>query len=137
MLSTIEKVIILRSVAMFSDVQDDELAGIASILREVHTHQGQEIVRKGDIGNQMFVIVSGQVAVHDGEKTLAILGEHDVFGELAALDPEPRMASVTAREDSFLLELGNSPLLDLMSEQAEVARGIIRFLCRRVRSAAQ
>lgn len=62
------------------------------------------------------------------------LGERNVVGEMAALDPEPRSASVSALDDSLLLKLTSEDLDLLMSEDVEVARGIIQTLCRRLRS---
>ena len=41
----------------------------------------------------MYIIVSGRVRVHDGERTINELGEREVFGEMALLDPAPRAAS--------------------------------------------
>jgi CRP-like cAMP-binding protein len=136
MLSTIEKVILLRSVSLFSETPDDILAEVAAIADEQEADAGETIISQGDLGTAMFVIASGEVRVHNGDVTLAVLGERDVFGELAALDPEPRSASVTATRESLLLSVENEALLDLISERLEVARGIIRFLCRRVRAAS-
>ena len=82
----------------------------------------------------MFIIVEGRVRVHRQEKVIAVLEYGDVFGELAALDPEPRAASVTALSDSFLFELDGAALYDLMSDRVEVVRGLIRILCNRFRS---
>mgnify|MGYP006188340831 CR=1 FL=1 len=63
------------------------------------------------------------------------LGEREVVGEMAALDPEPRSARVSATQDALLLRLTDQDLDLLMSEDAEVARAIIQTLCRRLRHA--
>ena len=133
MLSTVEKVLLLRGVSIFSETPDDILADVAAIAEEAHASAGETIITRGHIGTTMFVIVRGAVRVHDGELTIAALGERAVFGELAALDPEPRSASVTATEDSHLLSVDHEVLLELIAERLEVARGIIRFLCQRIR----
>ena len=134
MLLTIEKVLILRSVSIFSDIPDESLAGIASIVKEVELNEAETIFKKGDIGTSMFIIVEGAVKVHDGDKVISILKDRDVFGELAALDPEPRNASITAVRDTRLFELEQDALYELMTEYSEVARGIIQVLCRRIRA---
>jgi CRP-like cAMP-binding protein len=82
-------------------------------------------------------VVEGSVRIHDGEKAIATLGPGEVFGELAALDPEPRMASVTVTEPALLLRMGNAELHELIAEHPEVALGIIRVLCRRLRTHTQ
>jgi len=133
MLLTIEKVMMLRAVSMFEDTGEGILAEVASILGEVEAKAGDRLVEEGDFGTTMYVIVEGQVRVHTGEQTIAVLAERDVFGELSALDPERRSASVTAVCDTRLLSLDHEVLFELMSERMEVAWGIIRFLCRRYR----
>lgn len=121
---------------MFGDTPDDVLADVAGLLRELAAKEGDPVIVQGDLGTTMYVVASGSVRVHNETTTLATLGERAVFGELAAIDPEPRSASVTAQEDTLLLALENGPLLELMGERPEVAIGITRFLCRRVRERA-
>ena len=62
------------------------------------------------------------------------LGERDVFGEMAVLDAAPRVASVTAIEETRLFRLEQEPLYDLMAERVEVARGIIAVLLGHLRA---
>lgn len=133
MLLTIEKVMILKSVNIFSETPEEDLVDVASIVEEVEIKAGEHVFVKGDIGTSMYIIVKGKMRVHDGDKELAILEEKSVFGELAALDPEPRSATITALEDTLLFCVDEGPLYDLMSEHIEVVRGIMRVLCRRMR----
>jgi len=137
MLLTIEKVMIMKTTDIFSETQEEVLAEVATALEEVHVKAGETIIEKDDIGRAMYIIVQGKVRVHDGKRTIAILGERDVFGELAALDPEPRMASVAAVEDTHLFQLNQDALYELMAEHIEVVRGIIRVLCQRLRAKAE
>ena len=67
-------------------------------------------------------------------RLLNFLEERDVFGEMALLDPEPRLASVTAVEPTRLFRLDQSPFYQLIAERPEVASGIIRVLTRRLRN---
>ena len=131
---TVEKVIILKSVAIFHALPEEHLVELAGILRQREAHAGELIIREGDLGTSLFVIVDGRVRVHRGEREIAQLGTRDVFGELAALDPEPRSASITALEDTMLFELEGEALYELMADHVEAARGIIRVLCGRLRS---
>jgi CRP-like cAMP-binding protein len=137
MLLTIEKVLILKSVGVFSDISERGLVDAATVLEELRAEPEKLIFEKGDTGNSLYIIVEGTVRVHDGEKTIATLGPGEVFGELAALDPEPRMASVTVTEAALLLRMGHAELDELMGEHPEVAIGIIRVLCRRLRKQTQ
>ena len=133
MLLTIEKVIILKSISIFSVISERGLIEAATVLEEIRAELDQVIFEKGDTGNSLYIVVEGRVRIHDNEKTIATLGPGEVFGELAALDPEPRMASVTVLEAGLLLRMGHTELDELMGEYPEVAVGIIRVLCRRLR----
>ena len=63
-----------------------------------------------------------------------MVGSRTVFGELAALDPEPRAATVEAVEDCTLLRLDGESLYELMSGNKEVTRGIVQVLCEYTRN---
>jgi hypothetical protein len=132
-LSTIEKVIILKSVRIFAETPDEILAEVAQVLEEVEYNQDEKVFEKGDLGDSMYIIIDGKVRVHDQDNTLNFLEERDVFGEMALLDPEARVASVTAVEDTRLLRLDQEPFFELMQERIEVARGIIQVLTRYLR----
>ena len=133
MLLTIEKVLILKSVSIFSQIPEDSLVEVAAVLEEIEVKAGETIFKKGDIGTAMYIIIEGQVRVHDEDRVLDTLKEREVFGELAALDPVPRSATVTATEDTYLFRMYQGSLYELMSEYIDVAQGIIRVLCQRIR----
>jgi CRP-like cAMP-binding protein len=133
-LSIIEKVLILKRVGIFARTPDEILADVAPALEELTIPAGHTIVAKGDVGTSMYIIVSGRVRVHDGAHTLNELGERDVFGEMAVLDAAPRVASVTAIEETRLFRLEQGPLFDLMADRGEVARGIIAVLLGHLRA---
>jgi len=130
---TLERVIVLKSVDMFEGASEQVLADVAAILEEVQVKRGEVIFDKGDLGDSLYIIVDGKVRVHDGGKTLGTLGERDVFGELALLDPEPRSASIAALEDTRLLRLDREAFSELMAANIEIVRGVIHVLCERLR----
>ncbi len=132
-MQTIEKVVTLKAVHMFAETPEDVLADIAAILEEVRHEAGAVIIEKGAPGDSMYVIVEGRVRVYDGERTIATLGERDIFGELALLDPEPRFASVAAEADTRLFRLDREAFLELMSGNIEIVRGVLHVLCERLR----
>src|SRR4029079_10084636 len=72
--------------------------------------------------------------VHDGNYTINKLGEREVFGEMALLDPAPRIATVTTLEDTHLFRLRQEAFYELLDNRGEVARGIIRVLTSYLRS---
>ncbi|HZZ94925.1 MAG TPA: cyclic nucleotide-binding domain-containing protein [Usitatibacter sp.] len=132
---TIDKVAILRDVALFRGIPHQVLAGVAALLTEHWAEAGQHVVDRGEVGDCLYVIASGRVRVHEGDRTLHQLGEREVFGELSLLDAQPRAASVTAIERTRLFRLSQADFHALMSEHPEVTHAINRTLCGMVRNA--
>ena len=128
MLSTLEKVIFLKSVNLFKETADEILTQLAMLLEEVNIPAGDTIFEKGAPGECMYIIVSGQVEVYDGDHLLNGLSDGDVFGEMALLDSRARLASITATTDTHLLRLDQEPFYELMEDHIEVARGVIFVL---------
>lgn len=135
-MDTFEKMLFLKSMPLFKYVKEDVLIDVASVLEEQLAGSGEVIIHKGDLGTTMYMIVTGKVQVHDEARRLKELGDHEVFGELAALSPERRIASVTAIEETFLLKISSAVIYDLMEIQIDLAKGIIQVLCSRARSMA-
>src|SRR5690606_30791147 len=88
-------------------------------------------------GTSMYIIMEGQASVHAGGRMLNRLNTGDVFGELAALSPESRTASVTADTDTRLLCLSRDPLFALIDQRPVVAHGIIQRLCHYLRTSTR
>ena len=129
-----EKILILKTVSLFNEVPEETLAEAAYLLRDQQVKAEEAVFEKGDPGNCMYIIVDGRVRVHDGELTINHLGKRDVFGEMAALDPEVRSASVTAVEDTHLFQLEAESLYQLMAKHPEITREVVRILSQRLRS---
>ncbi|TVQ96990.1 MAG: hypothetical protein EA403_15425 [Spirochaetaceae bacterium] len=132
-LTTIERVLALKTADMFAGIPDAVLAHIASIMEEVDAREGEEFIRKGELGTCMFIIREGRVAIHDGERRFAELGAGEVVGEMAVLDPQPRSASASAVVETVLLRLDKDPFDSVMADHPSLAQGVIAVLCRRLR----
>ena len=133
MLTTLEKVMILKGVQIFAETPDEILAEVAGLLREVEVNAGDRVIEQGELGDCMYVIVDGEVALTCDGKRLATIGDREIFGEMSLLDSEPRSASVEALRSTHLLRLDQEELYDLMGQRVEIARGIIRLLSKRLR----
>jgi len=132
-LSLLEKSALLRTVPLFRTLDHEALAGLASRAEEVLVAAGTTVVAKGSHGRSLFVVASGVLRVHDGAHELRHLGPGDVFGELAAITPEARTASVTAMAESRLLQLGQVDVAELVDENRAVAHGVMAALAGYVR----
>lgn len=129
----IEKVLILRSSEIFQNTPESDLVELASILEEIYLDANTSLFNKGDIGNCMYFIFSGSIKIHDGQHTLAVLGENEIVGELSVLDAESRSASATTTEESILLKLEQEAFYEIMMNNADILRGILTTLCKRIR----
>ncbi len=123
----------LRGSSIFATTPDNVLAALADVVEDVQLAPNQPLFAKGDPGTSMYVIVAGLVRVHIGDQTVVELTDGDIVGELAALDPEPRSASVSAIESTTLYRIEQSVLQSLMAEHPEIMQGIIKELAHRLR----
>ena len=135
MISTVEKVLFLRAAELFAALPGEDLARIALLADEERRGAGEEVFREGDVADALYLVASGRVKVLRAGAVVADLGERDVFGEMAVLDPTPRSATVRAATDVVLLRIRREDFQDLLAEELEVARAVIRVLARRLRAA--
>ena len=137
MITTVEKVLFLKSIDLFRALPGEELAQIAEIAEEQPIALGDQVFTEGEPGDALYLVVEGTVKVHQGGKQLAQLGPRDVFGEMAVLDSEPRSATVTALKDSVLLKIARDDFRDILQERPEIGMGVIKVLSRRLRDASR
>lgn len=128
----IDLVLALKNVDIFSDIPEHIMADIADIIEINEFGKGERIMRKGEVGNCLYIIRKGRVSVHDGDKTLATLGENDIVGELSLLAPVMRTADVTALEDLVLFRIDREFFMDLLFEEPEIMKGILNVLVSRI-----
>ena len=99
----------------------------------------EEIVQDGSLGDALFLILSGQVAVHRGPQTFATLQGGEFFGEMSLVEPAPRSATVTAMSATFLFRLPHDALRELIATDSNVANvllvQIVKTLSDRLRRA--
>lgn len=81
----------------------------------------------------MYCIVDGRVKVHDGDVVFREMGRYDILGELAVFDPEPRSATVTAIDPTYLFRLDADTCYELLAEHIDFVRAINHLLCNRIR----
>jgi HEAT repeat protein len=133
MLLMVEKIIALKSSTFFAKTKEYALAEVAAMLKEVELKAGEILFEKGQLGDCMYIMYSGEVRLHDGERTFEQLGEGGAFGELALLSPAPRSGQATAISDACLLRLDADPFYELIADHSEVARAIMEVLAQRLR----
>ena len=109
---------------------------LARATSETQSYKAGEIIfRQGDSGSVFFVIKAGSVAVQSGNRTLQVLGEGEIFGEMALVDSQPRSASVLAETDCVVVPIGEKQFLFMTSEAPYFALSVMKVLVQRLRSA--
>lgn len=131
---TLEKILVLKQIPLFSDVPEPALADFIASSEEIVVVAGSDLIKKDELWQDMFVLLQGQIRISkDGEKIAEFLN-HSVFGEIYALDPQSSDFTVTALEDSTLFRISGDALYQLMNEHKSIGRSIISSLCRYVRT---
>ncbi|MEO8769030.1 MAG: cyclic nucleotide-binding domain-containing protein [Ferruginibacter sp.] len=129
----IEKILLLKNSDIFKNCSEVDLIEIASICEESQVDKDIMLFKKGDAGNCMYFIYSGNVSIHDEEHQLATLSDNEIFGELSLLDSETRSASVTTLTDCIFLKIEQEAFYDVVAINTDILKGIMRTLCRRLR----
>jgi CRP/FNR family transcriptional regulator, cyclic AMP receptor protein len=118
---------VLRNTSLLRSVPTPDLERVLAVSRMRTFRRGQVVFTRGDPGDTLIVVVSGQVKVvvrsaDGGELTLTIIPAGGVFGELSIADGGPRSADAETLEESQLLL---------------IPRETTQEICARVPSAAQ
>ncbi len=128
-----DKIDLLKQIPLFANLSSKQLTEIARHTDEISRQAGTVLARQGDLGNEMFVIVSGSATItRDGQK-LTSRRAGDFVGEMALLDGQPRSATVTLDEDSVLLVMHRSDFSQLLDDVPGLARKILQGLSQRLR----
>ena len=132
----------LRRVPLFQQLSPEDLQRIAAVATERWFEEGEPLVRQGEAGDELFVIVEGRVRVvhrdEDGsERTLRTYGEGDHIGELAVLRARPRVATVVADGGSVrTLVIGGDGLTAILRERPDAAMAMLATLAERLSTSA-
>jgi serine/threonine protein phosphatase PrpC len=97
------KIEVLKSMQLFRYLSYKELVRVMNITETREVAANEDIIREGEPGDSMYVVLSGSVRLHKGGVPVAELGKGQHFGEMALVDRTQRSLTATAREDSRLL----------------------------------
>ena len=117
---------------MFADVPADAFAALLPRLRLVAVLPDERVIREGDIDDVMYLLCLGRCKVTKtneagSEMVLAQLDDGSVFGEMALLAQAPRSASVTALDESLLMQISRDAMAQVTERFPAVAAALLRF----------
>jgi CRP/FNR family cyclic AMP-dependent transcriptional regulator len=95
--------------------------------------RGKPVIKEGQTGILMFVVLEGRVTVCIGESIVERLGPGGVFGEVALVDPSPRVASAIAETDCSLLPINRKAFLAMVETSPDFAVALLGSLSERLR----
>jgi CRP/FNR family transcriptional regulator, cyclic AMP receptor protein len=95
----------LKSIPLFEELGEEELAQIAPFAQEVSVEEGKVLVREGDFSYEFMAIEEGEAEVTRGGEHVADIGPGDFFGEVGLLEKTLRNATVTAKTPMRLVTL--------------------------------
>ncbi len=143
---TLEQVInFLLETPLFESLDPMELGDVVSVMQLQRLRSGQVLFGEGDEGDAWYVIFNGACEVTkegpSGRRSIATLGPHTCFGEMAVLDGSARSAAVTATEASTLFRFRREPFNDLLEGGSlaafKLVHAMAQVLCQRQRQINQ
>ncbi len=128
----------LKKVPLFRGLSDSHLKRIARRVREREFTEGDAVLKQGELGIGLFVIVDGDAKVirklDDGtERELDTLTNTDFFGELSLLDDASRVASIVAVTKLRCLALTKLDFLEELDREPQMAVTMLREMAMRFR----
>ncbi|MEO5885426.1 MAG: cyclic nucleotide-binding domain-containing protein [Candidatus Limnocylindrales bacterium] len=137
-LAHLETMLRLRRVQLFEPLEPEDLQRVAMVATERTFAPGEALVREGEVGDELFVLVEGHVHVTRREPDGSVrrirdyeAGDH--IGELAVLRERPRAATVTAADDGVrALVIGGEGLKSILLERPDAAMAMLATLAERI-----
>jgi CRP-like cAMP-binding protein len=136
MLSTIERIIFLKSLNFFEQSPMNQLVALASASETAVYQRGDSIIRFGDPVSNLYMVVSGQVKITQGANASIdgqMLETRAYFGEDYVFDKNPSAFNAVTNQDTMLLILGSEALLTFMKTDLNLSYNIIRMLSQDIR----
>jgi CRP/FNR family transcriptional regulator, cyclic AMP receptor protein len=123
---------LLQSVALFAGLTAQELEAVAGICVERHYPAGSTIIQQGDMGDEMYVIQSGQVDIllvgYRSERPVVVLGKGQILGEMSLVDHGYRSATARAAEPTAVQVLRQDDFTSLCERDTHIGYVVMRNL---------
>jgi hypothetical protein len=141
-LSIMERILLLRRVPLLADLSPTDLKRVAAIATEQHFLDGEVIFEQDEQGDEMYVVVTGEVRVlvaHPGEpdREVAHRKVGETVGEMSVISGGVRSATLIASGDVHVLCLDQKSFEGLLRERPDVSLAVMRMLCDRLRQVTQ
>jgi serine/threonine protein phosphatase PrpC/CRP-like cAMP-binding protein len=112
---------VLARMPLFARLNDRELLRVMQSFEARVYEDAQTVIREGDRGDELFIVLSGKVSVSRGGETLTRLGAGEHFGEMALIRAVPRSATVNADGQAELIVIRRQDFFELLRSEHEIA----------------
>jgi len=130
-----ERVTALRRIDLFASLEPGQLELLAGGVRKVRFAAGEPIIRQGEAGDSLFIIIQGDVLISLGQgginQSVTTLRSGDFFGEMSLVTGEPRAATCTARTDVICYVIDHQAFRALLQDSPQVAEQLSSLLATR------
>jgi CRP-like cAMP-binding protein len=120
--------------ALFADLEYSDIEAVLPMVEEVLYHEGQWVVRRGEVDVGLNIIVDGEVSVVLEGDELASLSKGSFFGEISALLGEPTVADIIARTPLQCLFVKPEEVEDFLVANPRVMFRMLQAEARRLRT---
>jgi CRP-like cAMP-binding protein len=133
-LTILDRAIRLQKVELFSDLETELLALIASIAKQNQVEAGQTLVERDHVLDALYVVLEGRIDMERGGRTLFTVGPDETIGNWALFDRQPSVVRAVAAEPTWLLRIDREDFYDMLADHSEMTRELFFALFKRVRS---
>ena len=137
-----EKIMLLKGIELFESLSVGELAAIASVVEEVDYPVGEIIIKEGDAGDTLFLMIQGEVSVikdwgEINEVEIDRMTDGEYFGEMALFEDTVRSVSIRTEKSSAFMVLHKQEFKEIVREYPQIALEICKVLSGRIRKLHQ
>jgi CRP-like cAMP-binding protein len=127
-LASIEKVVLLESVVLFSYCTADELVRIEAIAEERRCDAGELVYSADEPADTLYCVVTGEISIEDSDGTRHSAGPTAPFGVAEILSGRLRHATAKATQESLLLAIDAEDFFDLLSNNIDIVKSLFRIV---------
>jgi CRP-like cAMP-binding protein len=132
-LSTVEKVLFLKSIDIFEHATIEELGRIAALTQEVWFEAGETIQREGDPKSAIYIIMEGRALVQSSGKVVREVAEKHAVGVLGALGLNSASRTVIVSERVHALKLNVQDFEDILAADFDLVKTVLRAVADHIR----
>lgn len=124
----------LRGLSFFEGFSDAELDRVAELADDLEVDAGEMLIDQGRVGQECYVVETGQAGVFVGEEHIVTLGAGSMIGEMSLIDRRPRSATVVAETPMTLLAFDTKAFRKLLAEMPKAEERVLQLLADRLKA---